>query len=131
MEFVTIKTSDDQIFKVEKSIICASNLIKSILEDLDQTDEAVLLGILTKIPLPNITGPVMEIGKTVLVNNPLVLQYAEMHKNDTQEKTLEISPEDKELMNFPAKKMLFDVILAANYLDYANLLDLGLELSEC
>jgi hypothetical protein len=57
-----------------------------------------------------------------------VLKYAEMHKNDPQvqePKTLVISEKDQELMNFASKKMLFDVILAANYLDYGNLLDLG------
>jgi hypothetical protein len=39
--FVTLKTGDEKIFKVEKSIMCASNLIRNILEDLEESQEAV------------------------------------------------------------------------------------------
>ncbi|KAJ3306292.1 hypothetical protein HDV03_000214 [Kappamyces sp. JEL0829] len=112
---VVLKTSDDQTFTVDKKLISASNLIRGILEDLEESEEA--------IPLPNITGPVMEI----------VLRYAELHRNDPPSteppaKNLEVSPEDAEIMNLESKKVLFDVILAANYLDYAGLLDLANDL---
>lgn len=71
------------------------------------------------IPLPNINGSIMDI----------VLKYAKAHENDApgdeaKTRTLDIDEADAELIDIP-KKALFDVILAANYLDFTDLLDLG------
>ncbi|OAJ39526.1 hypothetical protein BDEG_23365 [Batrachochytrium dendrobatidis JEL423] len=49
---VRLFSSDNQEFSVSKEIACQSILVKNILEDLDNDQNAV-------IPLPNITGVVL------------------------------------------------------------------------
>jgi S-phase kinase-associated protein 1 len=107
-EMIRIITSDGKEYALTKSIICQSNLIKNIIEDLDCSEMA--------IPLPNITSTIMDI----------VIKYAAFHKNElSNNRTLkDIDEKDVELMKMDHKK-LFEVILAANYLDLQGLLDLG------
>lgn len=74
----------------------------------------------------------------------IVLQYARAHVNDdpllhdqqqdtasskdhyNMKRTLDIDQADADIIDVP-KKTLFDIILAANYLDYTQLLDLGMD----
>ena len=74
----------------------------------------------------------------------IVLQYARAHVDDhdhhqqqqdptpssskdqyNMKRTLDIDQADADIIDVP-KKTLFDIILAANYLDYTQLLDLGM-----
>lgn len=103
---IKLSTSDGKEYQLEKSIICQSNLIKNMLQDLEMQDNT--------IPLPNITSSIMDI----------VVQYASMHIDDEPETTNDISKADRTLMDVP-HKILFDIVLAANYLDFPGLLDLG------
>jgi S-phase kinase-associated protein 1 len=51
---IKIKTSDGKEYQLEKKIICQSNLIKNMLDDLEIDDSA--------IPLPNLTSSIFDIG---------------------------------------------------------------------
>jgi S-phase kinase-associated protein 1 len=118
-EQVTLVTSDEESFKVEKKVAERSQLIKSMMEDLPgQSDEP--------IPLPNVSS-------AVLVK---VLEYCDHHKteplpaadaNDADEsrrKASDISEWDAKFIQVD-QEMLFEIILAANYLDIKPLLDVG------
>ncbi|KAJ3000667.1 Dcp1p-Dcp2p decapping enzyme complex alpha subunit [Globomyces sp. JEL0801] len=119
---VVLTSSDSKEYKVSQNAISQSNLIKNMLNDLDIVDG-------TPIPLPNVTSQILEIVIQVIY---IILnhQYLNMHVDDVPptepvKKSLDdILPEDAELVKVP-HKVLFDIILAANYLDIPGLLDLG------
>ncbi|KAI8608971.1 Skp1 family, dimerization domain-containing protein [Chytriomyces sp. MP71] len=109
-------SSDNQEFSVSVEIANQSVLIKNMLEDVGDSDDQ-------PIPLPNVPGAILQ----------KVIEYATMHKDDpppppedeTKLKTSEdIEERDKEFINVD-QGTLFEIILAANYLDIKNLLDLG------
>lgn len=115
---VKLMSSDGQEFSCSKQVACQSNLIKLMLEDIgDDSEEA--------IPLANVTGRVLT----------KVIEFAEHHKDDpppAPEKEDEFAPKscddiedwDRDFMNLP-QQQVFDIMLAANYLDIKKLLDLG------
>ncbi|KAL2914600.1 SCF ubiquitin ligase complex protein SKP1b [Polyrhizophydium stewartii] len=115
---VKLSSSDGREFVVAKEVACQSVLIKNMLEDLGEDSDA-------PIPLPNVSGPVLE----------KVIEYATHHKDDAppppedDSKNITKSSEDieewdKEFINVD-QGTLFEIILAANYLDMKGLLDLG------
>ncbi|KAI8897532.1 E3 ubiquitin ligase complex SCF subunit sconC [Globomyces pollinis-pini] len=110
-ELIKLRTSDDVVFSIEKHVIVQSVLIKNMLNDLDVVDD---------IPLPNVTSATMKI----------IVEYLTHHKDDVipaepvEKKLHDISDFDKELLNV-VNSTLFDIILAANYLDIPSLLDVG------
>ncbi len=81
------------------------------------------------IPLPNVRSAILE----------KVLQYCEHHKNDaapgsgnddddaldTKKRAEEVDAWDGEFIKVENNDILFEIILAANYLDIKPLLDLG------
>ncbi|ORX40991.1 SconCp [Kockovaella imperatae] len=114
---VILQTSDDEQFTVEKKVAERSAMIKSMLEDLPSQD--------SMIPLPNVSSSVLA----------KVLEYCDHHKNeplpaadadadDSRKKTSEIGDWDSNLSQVD-QEMLFEIILAANYLDIKPLLDVG------
>jgi len=112
---VTLISGDDQRLVTDKAIAERSVLVKNILEDVEG-DEA-------EIPLPNVNSTVLK----------KVIEYCTFHKDDppTTEKEEAPSKPDKEIGKWDAayislpKDDLFDLVLAANYLDVQPLLDLG------
>ncbi|KAI9351183.1 Skp1 family, tetramerization domain-containing protein [Obelidium mucronatum] len=115
---VKITSSDNQEFTIAKEIANQSVLIKNMLEDVGEADDQ-------PIPLPNVSGAILQ----------KVIEYATMHKDDpppTPEdeaklKTSEdIEERDKEFINVD-QGTLFEIILAANYLDMKNLLGFSVE----
>ncbi|RKP09430.1 E3 ubiquitin ligase SCF complex Skp subunit [Thamnocephalis sphaerospora] len=116
---VVLTSSDNVEFTVDKDVAERSVLIKNMLEDVGESDHA--------IPLPNVTGKVLS----------KVIEYCEQHKNDPLpdaddgqdeyarvRSSDDISEWDKKYMDVD-QDTIFDVILAANYLDIRPLLDLG------
>ncbi|SGY16532.1 BQ5605_C012g06897 [Microbotryum silenes-dioicae] len=109
-------SSDNETFKVEKDVANRSVLIKNMIEDLGETDHP--------IPLPNVSSNVLK----------KVLEWCEHHKkdidppaeenDDTRRKMTEISDWDQKFIQVD-QEMLFEIILAANYLDIKPLLDVG------
>ncbi|KAJ9066632.1 hypothetical protein DSO57_1007706 [Entomophthora muscae] len=113
MTLIKLKSSEGTEFSVERNIIERSVLIRNILEDLGESD--------TPLPLPNVSASVLT----------KVLEYCTQHKEDplnvpedSQDKVLEeIEPWDVEFCKVD-QGTLFDLLLAANYLDIKQLLDL-------
>ena len=120
-----LQSSDGKDFKVPLEIAKQSHTIKTMVEDLgiaEDDDSAV--------PLPNVSAVVLE----------KVIEWAEQHKDDppppAEEGDEKSSPaiKDKEFPPWDAEffaeiqkdqAILFDLILAANYLDIKRLLDLS------
>ncbi|KAI8845937.1 putative negative regulator sulfur controller-3 [Chytriomyces cf. hyalinus JEL632] len=118
---VTLQSSDSQLFKVDRTVVERSVLLKNMLEDVGDADEL-------PIPLPNVNAAILK----------KVIEYCEHHKSDP----LPAAEEDKDSTD-PSKRrsddidewdasfikveneLLFEIILAANYLDIKALLDLG------
>ncbi|KAI5806519.1 E3 ubiquitin ligase complex SCF subunit sconC [Peziza echinospora] len=109
---ITLLSSDG----VEKVVAERSILIKNMLEDCVEIDQA--------IPIPNVNAAVLA----------KVLEWCEHHKNDpapaadddtdSRKKSTDIEEWDQKFMQVD-QEMLFEIILAANYLDIKPLLDVG------
>ncbi|KAI9637069.1 putative ubiquitin-protein ligase [Dioszegia hungarica] len=116
---VVLQTSDDEQFTVERKVAERSALIKSMMEDLGAQEGSL-------IPLPNVSSSVMV----------KILEYCDHHKSeplpapdandqdDARRKTAEIGEWDSKFIQVD-QEMLFEIILAANYLDIKPLLDVG------
>jgi len=112
---VTLKSCDEAEFKVDIPVASRSILLKNMIEDVGETDQS--------IPLPNVNEKVLK----------KVLEWCEHHVNDPQpandddesrRRNTEIDDWDQKFLNVE-QDMLFEIILAANYLDIKQLLDIG------
>ncbi|CAE6414084.1 E3 ubiquitin ligase SCF complex, Skp subunit [Rhizoctonia solani] len=117
---VVLVTSDNEQFNVEKDVAERSVLIKNMLEDVGESDQP--------IPLPNVSSSVLK----------KVLEYCEHHRaeplpaadtdnnaDDPRKRQVsEIGEWDQKFIQVD-QEMLFEIILAANYLDIKPLLDVG------
>lgn len=114
---VKLTTSDNAELVVDREVAERSILIKNLLEDLGgDNDEA--------IPIPNVNEAVMK----------KVLEWCEHHRkdppasqdddSDSRKKSTDIDEWDQKFMQVD-QEMLFEIILAANYLDIKALLDVG------
>jgi S-phase kinase-associated protein 1 len=113
MPNIKLQSSDGEIFEVDVEIAKASTLIETMSENLG-TDEAV--------PLPNVNAAILR----------KVIEWAIQHKDDPSPpeddenreiSTDDIDPWDQEFMKVD-QGTLFELILAANYLDIKGLLNL-------
>jgi len=113
---VLISTSDNEQFSVDRDGAERSLLIKQLIEDIGESDQA--------IPLPNVSSSVLT----------KVLEYCSHHRNDPlsvadepdeiRRRATDISEWDARFIQVD-QEMLFEIILAANYLDIKSLLDIG------
>lgn len=113
---VLLTTSDNEHFTVDRDVAERSVLIKQMIEDIGETDQP--------IPLPNVSSSVLA----------KVLEYCSHHRNDlptTSDDADEMRRRATDISEWDAKfiqvdqEMLFEIILAANYLDIKSLLDIG------
>jgi S-phase kinase-associated protein 1 len=112
-ETVKLISSDGQDFEVEVKVAQMSETIRNLIED---------TGADAPIPLPNVTGKILA----------KVVEYAKYHtehptpvsedKRD-EKRTDDIIPWDQDFCKVD-QATLFELILAANYLDIKPLLDL-------
>ncbi|PGH18231.1 E3 ubiquitin ligase complex SCF subunit sconC [Helicocarpus griseus UAMH5409] len=103
-------------FTFERKAVERSILLKNMLEDLGGTN--------TEIPIPNVKGDVLL----------KVMDWCDHHMNDppttgdedndSRRKTTDIEEWDQNFLQVD-QEMLFEIILAANYLDIKALLDIG------
>ncbi|CAG9317931.1 unnamed protein product [Blepharisma stoltei] len=109
-----LQSQEGQTFEVEESVACKSQLIKNMVED-SGTDE--------EIPLPNVKAAILE----------KVIEYARHYKDSVPpeiEKPLKSAVMQEVVPAWDAAfvelehEILFELILAANYLDIKSLLDL-------
>jgi len=116
MTKVKLQSSDGVVIEVDVEVIQCSQTIKTMLEDLgfEEGDDEV-------IPLPNVNSTILN----------KVVQWATHHKDDPppleddenkEKRTDDISSWDAEFLKVE-QSTLFELILAANYLDIKGLLD--------
>ncbi|KAH7122814.1 S-phase kinase-associated protein 1A [Dendryphion nanum] len=114
---ILLTTSDAVDLKVDREVAERSILIKNLLEDLGGDNNEA-------IPIPNVNEAVMK----------KVLEWCEHHRkdppasqdddSDSRKKSTDIEEWDQKFMQVD-QEMLFEIILAANYLDIKALLDVG------
>ncbi|AAF79899.1 putative S-phase kinase-associated protein [Arabidopsis thaliana] len=114
-KMIILKSSDGESFEIEEAVAVKSQTIKHMIED-DCADNG--------IPLPNVTGAILA----------KVIEYCKKHVEAAAEaggdKDFYGSAENDELKNWDSEFVkvdqptLFDLILAANYLNIGGLLDL-------
>jgi len=113
-----LQSSDNVDIQVDRDVAERSVLIKNMVDDLGE-------GALTEsIPIPNVNEAVLK----------KVIEWCEQHKgdppaaadddSDSRKKTTDIDEWDQKFMQVD-QEMLFEIILAANYLDIKALLDVG------
>ncbi|KAK9480055.1 SKP1 component, dimerization, partial [Lipomyces japonicus] len=106
----------NKVFFIEKDVAERSVLIKNMIEDVGDAS--------TEIPIPNVTANVLK----------KVLEWCEHHKADPllinedeseqRKKSTDIDDWDQKFLQVD-QEMLFEIILAANYLDIKALLEVG------
>ncbi|KEH23706.1 putative S-phase kinase-associated protein [Medicago truncatula] len=108
-KMITLKSDDGETFEVSEAVALKSQTIKHIIED-DCADNV--------IPVPNVTGKILA----------KVIEYCKKHVEATSSDE-KVSEDD--LKNWDAdfakevdQQTLFQILLAANYLNIKNLLDL-------
>jgi len=116
MGLIKLESSDKVEIQVEREIAERSMLIKNMLEDCGEIEEA--------IPIANVNEAVLR----------KVIEWCEHHKsdpapaadddNDARKKNTDIDEWDQKYMQVD-QEMLFEIILAANFLDIKPLLDVG------
>ncbi|KAL2263740.1 hypothetical protein VTK26DRAFT_5384 [Humicola hyalothermophila] len=115
---VILASNEGTHIEVDRVVAERSMLIKNLMEDLG--DDALT----SPIPIPNVNDPVLR----------KVVEWCEHHRNDAaqsadddndnRKKTTDIDEWDQKFMQVD-QEMLFEIILAANYLDIKALLDVG------
>ncbi|KAF7298037.1 FAD-binding protein [Mycena chlorophos] len=144
---VLLVTSDNEQFTAEKEVVERSVLIRNMLEDVGESDQP--------IPLPNVSSSVLKkacehasfsfiaaqssvVTKSVgcrylaskhceliaIKGEPLPQPDADQSQDETRKRTTDISEWDQKFITVD-QEMLFEIILAANYLDIKQLLDVG------
>jgi len=118
-QMISLATNDHAVIEVERSVAERSIVIKHMLEDVGEESIGK-----EPVPLPNVNEAVLR----------KVLEWCEYHKNDpvstaddetdSRKKTTDIEEWDQKFMQVD-QEMLFEIILAANYLDIKPLLDVG------
>eukprot|EP00123_Amoebidium_parasiticum_P012515 comp21407_c0_seq2/m.29496 comp21407_c0_seq2/g.29496 ORF comp21407_c0_seq2/g.29496 comp21407_c0_seq2/m.29496 type:complete len:169 (-) comp21407_c0_seq2:447-953(-) len=116
---VTLQSSDGKLIEVDYKVACMSATVKTMFDDVLLSDESSNL----PVPLPNVSGSILE----------KVIAYCEHHKDDEpvaadedenkEKHTDDIEPWDQDFVGGD-QGTLFELILAANYLDIKPLLDL-------
>lgn len=111
---VKLASSDGQEFTVKLSVANMSITLKNMLEDIPESESAV--------PLPNVTGKILE-KVIVFCQYHIDHPSAESEKKDERARIDEpIQPWDQTFCKVEIS-VLFELILAANYLDIKSLLD--------
>jgi len=113
---IKLMSSDGATLTVDKEVAERSVLIKNMLEDVGEVEDA--------IPIPNVNEAVLR----------KVIEWCEHHKgdspttnddeSDSRKRSTDIEEWDQKFMQVD-QEMLFEIILAANYLDIKPLLDVG------
>ncbi|ORY80033.1 S-phase kinase-associated protein 1A-like protein [Protomyces lactucae-debilis] len=118
---ITLTSSDNESFQVDLEVAEKSVLIKNMVEDIGEDD--------TVVPLPNVNANVLK----------KVLEWCEHHRKDPnpdreddnannalakKQSSTDMSEWDQKFMAVD-QEMLFEIILAANYMDIKPLLDCG------
>ncbi|CAI9777908.1 unnamed protein product [Fraxinus pennsylvanica] len=107
---ITLKSSDEEVFEVEEVVAMQSQTIKYMIED-DCAGNT--------IPVPNVTGNILSM---VIVYCKKHAEAAAAEANDDVAEN-DLKAFDSEFVKVD-KDILFELIMAANYLNIKSLLDL-------
>ncbi|XP_010941328.1 SKP1-like protein 1A [Elaeis guineensis] len=117
-EKIILKSSDGEVFEVEESVAMESQTIKHMIED-DCAGNG--------IPLPNVTSKILskviEYCKRHVEASAAASKYAAEDSSSSKAADNELKAWDDEFVRVD-QATLFDLILAANYLNIKGLLDL-------
>ena len=103
---IILKSSDGETFEIDEKVALESQTIKNMIED-ECAD--------TAIPLPNVTSNILS----------KVIEYCKKHvEAPNSEDKEDLKSFDADLVKVDDQGTLFDLILAANYLNIKSLLDL-------
>eukprot|EP00249_Psilotum_nudum_P009427 c21929_g1_i1 orf=415-891(-) len=108
---VKLRSFDDEMFEVDEMVAFESQTIKNMIED---------TGCDAPIRLPNVSSRILA----------KVIEYCKFHVDARQGGDDRVCLSDSDVKSFDAdfvkvdQQTLFDLILAANYLNIKNLLDL-------
>jgi len=115
---ITLVSSDGVPVVVDMEVAKRSILIKNMMDDIGETAST------EQIPIPNVNEAVLK----------KVIEWCTHHKSDppvsadddsdSRKKTTDIEEWDQKFMQVD-QEMLFEIILASNYLDIKPLLDVG------
>lgn len=103
---ITLSSNDGTLFTVNKTILQPSNTIKQMLEDIPESNENI---------------PLIDNSCTAIVVHKIIEYLQKHHDLGTDEEKEEYNKKFIKMDD----ELLFNVILAANYLDIKDLLDLG------
>lgn len=104
-KMITLKSNDGETFEIEEAVALKSETIKHLVED-GCADNA--------IPLPNVDCATLS----------KVLEYCNNHVKEENDDDHDLKAWDKDYVMDIDLNRLFDIIVAANYLDIKGLLDL-------
>jgi len=116
MPLIKLQSSDGEVFPVDVEIAKQSVTIRQMLDDLGMEEEEE-----ESVPLPNVNAAILK----------KVITWATHHKDDPplpeddenkEKRTDDISSWDAEFLKVD-QGTLFELILAANYMDIKGLLD--------
>ncbi|KAL7937703.1 E3 ubiquitin ligase SCF complex, Skp subunit [Trichoderma chlorosporum] len=117
---IWLVSNDNATMEVDRAVVERSMLLKNMLEDLGGADVSQE----NPIPIPNVNEAVLR----------KVVEWCEHHRNDpvaapddesdARKKTTDIEEWDQKFMQVD-QEMLFEIILASNFLDIKPLLDVG------
>jgi len=114
---IILQSNDKENFEVDRDVIRLSTTLNTMFQDLGMDDPDAEDSLNDPIPLANITGAILR----------KVIQWCQHHKEDSGEEaglTEQVGSWDKEFLNVD-QGTLFEIILAANYLDVRGLLDVA------
>ncbi|KAL7070780.1 hypothetical protein ACQ4LE_009963 [Meloidogyne hapla] len=109
---ILLKSNDDELVEVDRSIIRLSKVLNTIFQDVGMDEQDGNDGVLTEaIPLADVNGVILR----------KVIEWCQHHKNDPPNKNYDVfSNWDMEFLKVD-QETLFELILAANYLDIEGL----------
>lgn len=118
-KLIKIETADKKEYDIPYEQGILSVTIKNIIDDLGDSENA--------IPLPNVVSNVFEkiiIYLKYIIDNPIAKEKSdESEEKDKTPETFVFNPWETEYLNIDQKD-LFEIILAANFLDIKPLLNL-------
>ncbi|XP_059624692.1 SKP1-like protein 1A [Cornus florida] len=102
---VVLRTLDGETFEVEEAVAMEAQTIKHLIED-DCADSI--------IPLPNVSSKIL----------PMIIEYCKKHIETPKSEEDALKTFEADFVKDIDQATLFDLILAANYLNIKSLLDL-------
>ena len=116
MALITLQSNDGQKFLVERKIAEKSKMIREMLEHTEDEEGQEIVA-----PLSEVNGEILKIIVEWIKHSDA---QASEDKKEEPEKKPELSQWDEDFLKKINQPVLYDLILAANYMEIKGLLDL-------